>query len=99
MKIRVYSGESAEKFCREQRHPLNEVKRARDIIDLNLKESVCYSNSPDFVSTIYNYGKKKNYEVELFLNNKSLNDDIDELFKDFNRSIDLQDELFEGESF
>ena len=32
--IRVYSGESIEDKCRTQKHPLNEVKRAKEIIDL-----------------------------------------------------------------
>jgi hypothetical protein len=85
VKIQVFCGTSIEDKCRNQLHPLNEVKKAKQIIDL--KESIsCYSNSTDFISTIKYYGQKHNIETEFFLNNISCGDDIELIFKDFNES-------------
>lgn len=94
-KIKVYCGVTVENKCDIQRHPLNEVKRANDII-LNIKDNteyVFYSNSSDFVSTIKYLSDKYEIETEFFLNDISTGNDIEEIFDDFNKSIDLLDEL------
>ena len=90
--IRVYSGESIEDKCRTQKHPLNEVKRAKEIIDLN-KSIDCYSNSPDFVSTIKYLSDKYSITSEFFLNGESFGNDIEPIFEDFNRAFTLMDSI------
>lgn len=87
--IRVYCGESIEDKCDAQKHPLTEVKRAKEIVDA--KKSVdCYSNSPDFVSAI-KYLSADSVNSEFFLNGKSFGNDIEPIFEDFNKSFGLLD--------
>ena len=86
--IRVFCGESIQDKCGNQLHPLNEVKKAKEVIDL--KESIdCYSNSPDFVLTIKYYGLSKGIKTQFFINEVNCDDDIEPIFKDFNKSIEI----------
>lgn len=87
-KITVYCGESIQSLCNSELHPINEVKRAIDLINSNVNV-FCYSNNPDFVSAIKYIGESKGVEVEFFLNNVSTGNDIEKIFEDFNRSLDL----------
>ena len=88
IKIRVYSGVTIEDKCRGQLHPLSEVKKAIEIIDLN-KSIDCYSNSPDFVSAIKYYGINKGIDTEFFIDGVSHGSNIDPIFKSFNMSFEL----------
>jgi len=90
--IKVYCGLTVESLCRQQLRPLNEVKAAKSIIDLN-KSMVAYSNSPDFVAAIRNYAKEKGVKTEFFLDGVSCDNNIDPIFEDFNKSLDLLDGL------
>jgi hypothetical protein len=90
--IRVYCGESVEDKCESQKHPLNEVKRAKKIVESG-KISDCYSNSPDFVSAIKYLSEKNSIKSEFFLNGESFGDNIEPIFEDFNKSFTLLDEL------
>ena len=90
--IRVYCGESVESKCEPQKHPLNEVKRAKEIIESG-KSIDCYSNSPDFVSAIKYISSRHFIKSEFFLNGESLGDDIEPIFEDFNKSFTLLDAL------
>lgn len=90
--IRVFCGISIEDKCEKQLHPLNEVKKAQKIIDLN-KSMDFYSNSPDFVSAIKYLCKEKNISCEFFLNGESTGNDIEPIFENFNKSFDLLNEL------
>ena len=90
--IRVFCGISVEDKCRQQLHPLNEVKKAKEIVDLN-KSIDCYSNSSDFVSTIKYYGLEKGVKTEFYIDGKSCDDDIEPVFENFNKSFDLMNEL------
>ena len=81
--IRVFCGISVEDKCRQQLHPLNEVKNAID----------CYSNSQDFVSTVKYYGLEKGVKTEFYIDGKSCDDDIEPIFENFNKSFDLLNEL------
>ena len=90
--IRVFCGISVEDKCRQQLHPLNEVKNAKEIVDLN-KSIDCYSNSSDFVSTVKYYGLEKGVKTEFYIDGKSCDDDIEPVFENFNKSFDLMNEL------
>lgn len=90
--IRVYSGESIEDKCEAQRHPLNEVKRAKEIVESG-NTTDCYSNSPDFVSAIKYLSEKHSIKSEFFLNGESFGDDIEPIFEDFNRAFILMDSI------
>ena len=84
--IRVFCGISVEDKCRQQLHPLNEVKNAKEIVDLN-KSIDCYSNSSDFVSTVKYYGLEKGVKTEFYIDGKSCDDDIEPVFENFNKSL------------
>jgi len=90
--IRVFCGISVENKCGYQLHPLNEVKRAKEIVDRNTSID-CYSNSTDFVSAIKYYGLEKGIKTEFYLDGKSCGEDIESIFENFNKSIDLLNEL------
>ena len=90
--IRVFCGISIEDNCEKQLHPLNEVKKAKKIIDLN-KSIDCYSNSSDFISTVKYYGLKKGVKTEFYIDGKICDDDIEPIFESLNKSFDLIDEL------
>lgn len=93
IKIKVYCGESIEDKCRQQLHPLNEVKRANEIIELAKDGMICYSNHPDFVSAMKYIGEKQGIEVEFFLNGVSCGNNIDPIFEDFNKALDMINKL------
>jgi len=90
--IKVFCGISIEDKCRHQLHPVNEVKRAKEIIDLN-KSIDCYSNSPDFVWGIRYYGLEKGIKTEFYLDGISCGDDINIVFENFNKSFELMNEI------
>lgn len=88
--IRVYCGMTIEN--RDTLHPLNEVKAAQRTI-LRKKSTDCYSNSPDFVSTMKYFGEKEGVQVEFFLDGISLGNNIEPIFEDFNRALDYMDKI------
>lgn len=88
--IKIYSGISVEHKCRQQLHPLNEVNAAKKLI--MAKRSIeCYSNSPDFISTIKYMAEKVGIEVEFHLDGVSVGNNIEPIFEDFNRAFDKMD--------
>ena len=91
-KVTVYSGESVEDKCGPQVHPANEVKNALKVVTSD-EDEVVYSNHPDFVMAVKYIGIREKVETEFFLDGVSHGDDIEPIFKDFNRSIDLINEL------
>jgi hypothetical protein len=93
-KVTVYCGESIQDKCGKQVHPATEVLNAKAFIESNVDE-VCYSNHPDFISGIKYIGKKNNVQTEFFLNGVSCGDDIELIFGDLNRALDLINELGE----
>ena len=93
-KIIIKCGESIEssKFIQNETHPVTSFKQAIGLIDEALKGGspiTAYSNSPDFVSAIKHIGESKGIEVEFFLNDVSQGNDIEVIFSDFNRALDL----------
>lgn len=91
-KVTVYCGESIQGKCGKQMHPANEVMNAKAFVE-SLVDEVCYSNHPDFISAIKYIGKKQHVQTEFFLNGVSCGDDIEPIFEDLNRSLDLINEL------
>lgn len=91
-KIRVYTGLSIESKCNQQKHPLNETFAAIAAVDAE-ESSEHYTNSPDFVSAIFWYAKKKNVTFEFFLDGVSHETNLEPLFANFNLALDLIREL------
>ena len=91
-KVTVYCGETITDKCRQQQHPVKEVERANELINSN-QDSITYSNSSDFVSAIKYIGEKQGVQVEFFLNGVSCGNDIEPIFGDFNRALDMINKL------
>lgn len=95
-KVIVYCGESIEDKCGPQLHPVKEVERANAMITgggIISDNPVAYSNNTDFISAVKYIGKKQGVETEFFLNGVSHGDDIEPIFEDLNRSLDMINEL------
>lgn len=90
-KINIYCGETIKDKCSPEKHPVDEVLSAKEMVDKGFGKN--YSNDPDFISTIKYYGEYKGVEVEFFLDGVSHGNNIDPIFKDLNRSIDLLNKL------
>jgi len=93
-KVIVYCGETIQDKCGQQLHPVIEVKNAEQLI-LSDKDEIAYSNNTDFVSAVKYIGIKHKVQTEFFLNGVSCGDDIEPAFKDFNRALDMINELGE----
>lgn len=99
-KIEVYCGELIVHKCNKQLHPVTEVGAAEKAVleALNYIPAFkttfkYYSNSPDFVSAVKYIAEKHGVEVEFFLNGVSQGNEIDPIFADFNRALDMIKEL------
>ena len=95
-KIIVYTGEKYTDKCGSQLHPVQEVEKAWKSLNSDLDE-VCkfYSNSPDFISMMKYGGEKLGINVEFIHNGDSIGTDIEPIFEDFNRSLDMISELID----
>ena len=95
-KIIVYTGEQYIDKCGSQSHPVQEVEKAWKSLNSDLDE-VCkfYSNSPDFISMMKYGGEKLGINVEFIHNGDSIGTDIEPIFEDFNRSLDMISELID----
>lgn len=96
IKITVYSGKTIASKCKQQMHPEDEVLSAKSMIDLKMS-SIAYSNSPDFVSAIKYIAAKEGIETEFFLDGVSHGSDIEPIFENFNKALDLLNELAHNE--
>jgi hypothetical protein len=90
--IRVFCGVTVEHKCGAQLHPLNDVLKAKEIVDLKKSINV-FSNSPDFVSAIKYLCDKDGIKCVFFLDGESVGDDIEPIFENFNQSLDLLNQL------
>ena len=74
-------------------HPVYQFERAKRVIkdfnELNEERLIYYSNSPDFVSSLYYMAEKQNIPCEVYLNNKLST--FEDVFSDWNRFYDLLD--------
>ncbi len=91
-KVTVYCGETITSKCSKQLHPVDEVLLANTLVNSD-KDEIYYSNNPDFVSAVKYIGKKQGVETEFYLNGIRQGNDIEAIFKDFNRALDLIYEL------
>ena len=86
--IKVYCGKSIEDKCGNQKHPEKEVENAKCLV-LSDNDEIAYSNSTDFVMAAKYIAKKYNIVVEFFLDSVSYGNSIEEIFADFNKSLDM----------
>jgi hypothetical protein len=94
-KVKVYCGESIYDLKNiSEHHPVTNVKIAEYII-LSDKDETIFTNSSDFISAIKYIGLKHKVETEFFLNKISCGNDIEPIFADLNRALDLIIELGE----
>lgn len=87
-KITVYCGQTITDKCGKQLHPVTEVQNANSLV-MSETDEIAYSNSPDFISAIKYIGLEQNIKAEFFLNGVSCGNDIEPIFEDFNRSLDM----------
>jgi hypothetical protein len=85
--VKVYCGISIQDKCSKELHPVEYVKLSEKII-LSDKDEICYSNSPDFIAGIREYGLKYKVNTEFYLDGTYC-DNIDEIFGNFNKSLDI----------
>ena len=97
MKISIYTGVTIEDKCRQQLHPLTEVKKAKHLLDTAGGDLKFYSNSPDFVEMTTMYSEQFGYEVELFVDGVSVGDNLDTVFADFNLSYSFMHKIIYNE--
>ena len=91
--VTVHCGESIHISCiGRDIHPVKQVERAIELLNSD-KDEVAYSNNYDFISAVKWIGKKKGIKTEFFLNGKSQGDDIENIFGDLNRALDMIGEL------
>lgn len=93
----VFHKETVYDKCRTQQHPVKEVELVNKIITEATYNGVYYSNSFDFISAIKHIGLKHKVQTEFFLNGVSCGNDIELIFKDFNRALDMINELGQTE--
>lgn len=86
--IKVYAGKSVAHLCTPQLHPVHSVEAALFLITQNKSTSV-YSNDTDFISAIKYIGNKNGVKTEFYLDGVNHGSDIDPLFGDFNKAMDL----------
>ena len=86
--IKVYCGKSIEDKCGNQKHPEKEVENAKSLV-LSVNDEIAYSNSPDFIMATKYIAKKYNIGIEFFLDSVSYGNSIEEIFADFNKSLEL----------
>lgn len=97
-KINVYCGETIENQTSVEYHPVTLFNRAKECMRIAMLGNFgdtpmsLFSNSPDFVSTIFYLGNHNNMQIEFFLNDVSCGNNIEPIFDDFNRFYDLLDE-------
>lgn len=95
-KITVYCGESIEDKCGKELHPVNIVKLAQEKV-LSSIDEIIYTNNPDMIMGLKYIPKKHKVNIEFLLNGVECGDDIEPVFTDLNRSLDLINELGEYE--
>ena len=78
-------------------HPVFYFEYARRIIrefnDRHQERLIFYSNSPDFVSSLYYMAEKHKIPCEIYLDGKSST--LEDVFEDWNRFYDLLDKELE----
>jgi hypothetical protein len=90
--IKVYTGIQYEDKCGTELHPVSYVKKAESII-ANKTSATVYSNNLDFISAIFYLCKRDNINCEFFLNDKSVGFNIEPIFMDFNKALELIDKF------
>lgn len=99
MKIIVHSGVNIENLAIKELHPVSAVNYVNNLITnerlSDVIEHKIYTNNSDLVSAVKYLGELHNVQTEFFLNGISHGNDIEPLFADFNRALDLLSEIYE----
>lgn len=87
--IHVYTGESVEPTCGPQLHPVNEVRKAVNLVAVAMGQpvSVC-SNSAEFIRAVKQLAEAGSVPCTFYLDGTSMGSDIEPIFEDLNRGID-----------
>jgi hypothetical protein len=90
--ITIHTGQSVEDLTGRERHPVNAVKLAKYIFYTSTKKILTlHSNSPDFIKAMSALAEKNHIPIEFFVN--GVKGDIEKVFENFNRSLDLINEI------
>jgi hypothetical protein len=94
--ITIHTGQSIEDRAGREMHPVSNVLLAKTIIDNTRKgnsPAVFYSNSSDFISAMFYYGEANSVSIEFVINGVHVGNDIEKVFEDINRALDLINEI------
>jgi hypothetical protein len=93
-KVEVYSEISVEDKC-ISRHPINDAKKAKELVDLALKGIFIstHTNSIYFIISIHMLCVEFDVNIEFFLDGKSLGSDYEPITDDFKKSAEYIHEL------
>lgn len=89
---KIYIGETIQHKCNIELHPINQVNRAIGLINAK-KSFTYYTNNPEFIMTIFHYGRAANFIIDFNLNGDFIGDDIETVFKDLNRAFKIIETL------
>jgi hypothetical protein len=84
----IQSGKSIEHELTKMYHPVPQVNLAYDFITSNDK-LIAYSNNPDFIMASKFFAKKYNIDVHFYKDGINCFNDIELIFEDFNKSLDM----------
>lgn len=87
----IHSGKSIEHELTQMYHPVTQVNLAYDFITSNDK-LITYSNSPDFIMAAKYIAQKYNVAINFYKDGINCGDDIEPIFDDFNKSLDMINE-------
>jgi hypothetical protein len=94
--ITIHTGQSIEDRAGREMHPVSNVLLAKKIINNTRKDNspaVFYSNSTDFISAMFYYGEVNSVSIEFVINGVHVGNDIEKVFEDINRALDLINEI------
>jgi hypothetical protein len=94
--ITIHTGQSVEDRAGREMHPVSAVHFAKKMIDSTRKgnsPAIFYSNSTDFISAMFYYGEANSVSVEFVINGVPVGNDIEKVFEDINRALDLINEI------
>ena len=93
--IKVYCGELEEDRATEDCHPVTYVTRAYETTkNYTGEELIIVTNSLDFIGALYYFSKKRKIkDIEFYLNRMPVHKNIEKIYADFNRSIDMLNHL------
>jgi hypothetical protein len=97
VKITINTGKSIEHTAGRELHPVSAVILAKNIFNRAIKNNrnlVYFSNSTDFISTMSALADINHIPITFYID--GIKGDMEDVFEDFNKSIDLVSEILQN---